>query len=115
MIDFSLTEEHQMLRDSARDFFEREVGPIISEHDKQQKSVYPQVLLKMGELVLLGVCIPEKLGGSGLDYLSLAITSEELERVDTSLRVIMSVHAVLSSLSLYQWGTKEQQEKYLIP
>lgn len=62
MIDFSLTEEHQMLRDSVRDFVEREVGPIISEYDKQQKSVYPQVLPKMGELGILGVCIPEKLG-----------------------------------------------------
>ncbi|PWI48546.1 butyryl-CoA dehydrogenase [Candidatus Heimdallarchaeota archaeon B3_Heim] len=114
-MDFSLTEEHQMLRDSVRDFAEREVGPIISEYDKRQKSVYPQVLPKMGELGILGVCIPEKLEGSGLDYLALAIVSEELERMDTSLRVIMSVHTALSSLSLYQWGTTEQQEKYLIP
>jgi glutaryl-CoA dehydrogenase (non-decarboxylating) len=69
----------------------------------------------MGELGILGVCIPEKYGGSGLDYISLALACEELERIDTSLRVILSVHTALNSLTLYQWGTEEQKQKYLVP
>ncbi|MHA2239227.1 MAG: acyl-CoA dehydrogenase family protein [Candidatus Hodarchaeales archaeon] len=115
MVNLSLSEEHEMLRESVRDFAEREVGPKISDYDKQQKSVYKEVLPKMGELGILGVCIPEKYGGSGLDYISLALACEELERIDTSLRVILSVHTALSSLTLYQWGTDEQKQKYLVP
>ena len=78
MVNLSLSEEHEMLRESVRDFAEREVGPKISEYDKQQKSLYKEVLTKMGELGILGVCIPEKYGGSGLDYISLALACEEL-------------------------------------
>ncbi|WP_455464122.1 acyl-CoA dehydrogenase family protein, partial [Candidatus Hodarchaeum mangrovi] len=115
MIDLSLSEEHIMLRDSLHDFVEKEVSPIVGEFDKQQKSLYPKIIPKMVELGYLGVCFPEKLGGAGLDYLALAIVCEELERVDTALRVIMSVHTALNSCTLYQWGTPEQIEKYLIP
>lgn len=115
MVDFSLSEEHEMLRDSVRDFTEREVSPIVSEYDKQQKSLYPKLIPKMGELGLLGVCFPEKYGGAGLDYLALAIVCEELERIDTALRVVLSVHIALNSCTIYQWGTPEQKDKYLIP
>jgi glutaryl-CoA dehydrogenase (non-decarboxylating) len=115
MIDFTLSEEHEMLRNSVRDYIERDVAPKVSEYDKQQKSLYPEVLPKMGELGILGVCIPEKYGGAGFDYISLALVCEELERIDTSLRVIMSVHTALNSLTLFQWATEEQKKKYLIP
>jgi glutaryl-CoA dehydrogenase (non-decarboxylating) len=115
MVDFSLSEEHELLRDSVRDFIEREVAPIVSKYDKQQKSLYKKILPKMGELGILGVCFPEKYGGSGLDYFALAIVCEELERIETSVRVIMSVHTALSSCTLYQWGSPEQKEKYFIP
>lgn len=115
MIDFSLSDELIMLRDSVRDFAEREIAPKVSDYDKQQKSLYPEVLPKMGELGILGVCIPEKYGGSGFDFIALALVCEELERIDTSLRVIMSVHTALNSCTLWQWATPEQKEKYLIP
>ncbi len=115
MIDFTLSEEQEMLQNSVRDYVERDVAPKVSEYDKQQKSLYPEVLPKMGELGILGVCIPEKYGGAGFDYISLAIVCEELERIDTSLRVIMSVHTALSSCTLWQWATPEQKKKYLIP
>jgi glutaryl-CoA dehydrogenase (non-decarboxylating) len=115
MVDFSLSEEHDMLRDSVREFLEREVEPIVSDYDKQQKSLYPKMIPKMGELGLLGVCFPERYGGAGLDYIALAIVCEELERVDTALRVVMSVHVGLNSCTLLQWGTEEQKKKYLIP
>ena len=69
----------------------------------------------MGELGLLGIVIPERYGGLGLDYVSLALACEELEYVDTFLRVAMSVHVGLNSLALLQWGTEEQKQKWLVP
>ena len=69
----------------------------------------------MKKLGLLGISVPQQYGGAGMDYLALGIASEELEYVDTSLRVIMSVHAGLNCLSLLTWGTEEQKQKYLVP
>ena len=69
----------------------------------------------MAELGLLGCSVPAEYGGAGMDYISLGIVSEELEYVDTSLRVIMSVHAGLNCLSLLTWGTEDQKQRYLVP
>src|SRR5690625_4110895 len=63
----------------------------------------------------MGVCIPEEYGGSGMDYNSLAIVCEELERGDTAFRTAVSVHIGLNSLSILQWGNEEQKQKYLVP
>ncbi len=112
--DIFLNEEHRALRQMVREFTENEVAPHIRENDAEQK-FDPQILKRMGELGLLGICIPAKYGGAGMDYLSLAVACEELERMDTSLRVIMSVHVGLNSMALLQWGTEEQKQKYLMP
>jgi glutaryl-CoA dehydrogenase (non-decarboxylating) len=69
----------------------------------------------MAELGLLGICVPEEYGGAGMDYMCLGLASEELEYVDTSLRVIMSVHVGLNSLTLLAWGTDDQKQRYLVP
>jgi glutaryl-CoA dehydrogenase (non-decarboxylating) len=69
----------------------------------------------MAALGLLGISVPEAYGGAGMDYLSLGLASEELEYVDTSLRVIMSVHAGLNCLTLLSWGSEDQKRRYLIP
>jgi glutaryl-CoA dehydrogenase (non-decarboxylating) len=69
----------------------------------------------MAHLGILGLCIPERYGGAGMDYVSLGLACEELEYVDTSLRVIMSVHTGLNSLTLLSWGTEEQKQRYLVP
>ncbi len=69
----------------------------------------------MAELGLLGCSVPQEYGGAGMDYVSLGLISEELEYVDTSLRVIMSVHAGLNCLSLLTWGTEDQKQRYLVP
>jgi len=113
-MDFTLTSEHEMVAKMVRDFAEKEVAPVIKEHDREQKHI-PWVFKRLGELGLLGICLPCKLGGAGMDYISLGLACEELERVDTSLRVILSVHVGLNSLALFQWGTPEQKEKYLVP
>ena len=69
----------------------------------------------MADLQLLGICIPEEYGGAGMDYISLGLACEELEYVDTHLRVIMSVHVGLNCMTLLCWGTEEQKKKYLVP
>lgn len=113
-MDFTLGPEHEMTARMVRDFAEKEVAPVIKEHDRQQKHI-PWVFKRMGELGLLGICLPVRYGGAGMDYISLGLACEELERVDTSLRVIMSVHVGLNSMALFQWGTEEQKQKYLVP
>src|SRR5260221_3588292 len=69
----------------------------------------------MADLGLLGASVPVEYGGAGMDYVSLGIISEELEYVDTSLRVIMSVHAGLNCLALLAWGSEDQKQRYLVP
>ncbi len=114
MIDFELTEEHQALIQTVREFAQKEVAPFIKEWDEQQH-FERAIFDKMGALNLLGVCIPAEYGGAGFDYISLGLVCEELEAVDTFLRVAMSVHVGLNSLTLYTWGTDEQKQKYLVP
>src|SRR6186997_3566647 len=114
MIEFELTDDHRALVQTVREFAQKEVAPHIKEWDETQE-FHPEILKKMGALNLLGVCIPEEYGGAGFDYISLGLVCEELEAVDTFLRVIMSVYVGLNSLSVYSWGTEEQKQKYLVP
>ncbi len=114
MIDFELTDDHRALVQTVREFTQKEVAPHIKEWDEKQE-FQPSVLKNMAALNLLGVCIPEEYGGAGFDYISLGLVCEELEAVDTFMRVIMSVHTGLNSLTLYTWGTEEQKQKYLVP
>lgn len=113
-MNFALTEEQRMVQQMVREFAQREVAPSIKEYDRKQEMA-PFVLPRMGELGILGICIPVRYGGQGMDYVSLGVTCEELEAVDTTLRVVMSVHTGLCSLTLLQWGTEEQKRRFLIP
>lgn len=113
-MDFHFSEEQQLLRKTVRDFTDKEIMPYISEWDRNGK-FDPTLLNKLAELGLMGVCIPEQYGGSGMDYNSLAIVCEELERGDTAFRTAVSVHTGLNSMTLLQWGNEQQKQKYLIP
>jgi glutaryl-CoA dehydrogenase (non-decarboxylating) len=113
-MDFALSEEHQMVQKMVRDFAQKEVEPIIKEYDRKNEMA-PEILPRMGELGILGICIPVKYGGQGMDYISLGLACEELEAVDTTLRVVMSVHMGLCAMSIFQWGTEEQKQKFLVP
>ena len=113
-MDFSLSPEHLMVQKMVRDFATKEVAPTIKEYDRKQE-MNPAVLPRMAELGILGICIPVKYGGQGFDYISLGLTCEELEAVDTSLRVVMSVHMGLNSMALLQWGSEEQKQRFLVP
>lgn len=112
-MDFSLTEEHKMVRESVSRFVEQEVKPYIREWDRHGADF--KIFDKMAELGFLGISVPQKYGGAGLDYISLGIVCEELEYGDTFLRVVMSVHMGLTALSLLTWGTEEQKQKFLVP
>src|SRR5256885_9739883 len=114
MIELQLTDDHDALVQTVREFAQKEVAPYIKEWDEKQES-HREIFEKMAALNLLGVCIPEQYGGAGFDYISLGLVCEELEAVDTFLRVAMSVHTGLNSLTLYTWGTEAQKQKYLVP
>jgi len=114
MMNLDFTEEQQLLEQSVREWAARSVAPRIRELDRAHqfdRGILPQ----MADLGLLGICVPQHYGGAGMDYLALGIASEELEYVDTSLRVILSVHAGLNCLTLLSWGTEDQKQRYLIP
>jgi len=114
MIEFDLTDEHHLLEQTVREWAGRDVAPNIQALDREHR-FDPAILPKMAELGLLGICVPPELGGAGMDYISLGVASEELEYVDTSLRVILSVHVGLNSLSILSWGTEDQKQRYLVP
>ncbi|QQK81318.1 acyl-CoA dehydrogenase family protein [Salicibibacter cibi] len=113
-MDFSLTEEQQMVQKTVRQFVDDEIMPNIAEWDANGHFEH-SILDKMAELGLMGICIPEKYGGSGMDYNTLAIVCEELERGDTTFRTAASVHTGLNSMTILQWGSEEQKQKYLTP
>ena len=115
MNPFDLTDEQRLLEQSVREWAARDVAPFIAEADRQHRFDRDRILGGMAELGLLGVSVPEQYGGAGMDYISLGLVSEELEYVDTSLRVVMSVHMGLNSLSLLTWGTEAQKQRYLVP
>ncbi len=114
MLNFDLSDDHVLLERSVREWAGRDVAPRI--HDLDRAHQFDRgILPKMAAMGLLGICVPAKYGGAGMDYLSLGIASEELEYVDTSLRVILSVHTGLNCLTLLAWGTEEQKQRYLVP
>ena len=113
-MDFALSSEHRMVQHMVREFAQKEVAPIIKEFDRKQEMA-PFILPRMAELGFLGICLPVRYGGQGMDYIALGLACEELEAVDSTLRVVMSVHVGLNSLGLLQWATEEQKQRFLVP
>ena len=111
-MDFATTQEHDLIRETSYRFGQEVIVPGITELDRAHESD-PNTLKQMGEAGLMGVSIPAKYGGMDTDYISLGIVCEELERADTSARVVMSVHSGLHSLTMLQWGSEEQKMKWL--
>ncbi len=111
-MDFSLTEEHLMIRDAARDFAQTELLPGVIERDNKQE--FPQELIhKMGELGFMGIMVDPKYGGSGMDTISYVLIMEELSKIDASASVMVSVNNSLVCYGLESYGTEEQKQKYL--
>lgn len=114
MMNFELTEEQQNVKKMVRKFVDKEINPYMQEWDRAGH-FETAILKKLADLQLMGVCIPEEYGGVGMDYNTLAIVCEELERGDTAFRTAVSVHTGLNSMTILQWGTEEQKNKYLVP
>lgn len=113
-MNFDLSPMHEATRERVRAFAAEHLAPHISSWDAG--GGYPASIPRlMGEAGLLGGPVPTAHGGQGLDYHAFAIICEELERVDTAFRVVQSVHVGLNSLTLLQWGTPEQQARWLAP
>lgn len=113
-MEFKLTEEHIMLRQTVRDFAERELAPTVRERDAQEAFPTEQVK-KMGELGFMGIQVDPRYGGGGMDTIAYAILIEELSRVDASAGVICSVNNSLVCYGLEKFGNEAQKQKYLVP
>jgi alkylation response protein AidB-like acyl-CoA dehydrogenase len=107
-----LTHEHEMIRQTIREFAEKEISPLVYQLDKNEEFSV-ELVKRMGEMGLFGMCIPVEYGGQGLDYLSFIIAIEEIARVDSSQAGTLSVHNSLGIGPIFHHGTKEQKEKYL--
>ena len=111
-MDFSLTEEHKMIQQAARDFAQTELLPGVIERDENQTFPAEQVK-KMGELGFMGMMVDPKYGGSGLDTISYVLAMEEISKIDASASVIMSVNNSLVCWGLQTFGTEEQKQEWL--
>ena len=113
-MDFDLSPEHELLRQTVRDFAAREVEPVVEEHERDHR--FPSdVVAMLGPMGLLGIPYPEDEGGAGLDTLAYAIAVEELARVWGSLALIVAAHTSLGCGPIHLAGTHEQKEQFLVP
>jgi alkylation response protein AidB-like acyl-CoA dehydrogenase len=110
----ALTAEHEMIRQTARDFAQNEIAPIAAQHDETGEFPYDTVK-KMGKLGLMGIEVPEEYGGAGLDTLAYVLAMEEISKVDAAHGTIMSVNNSLVCFGLYRFGSEAQKQNYLKP
>jgi len=111
-LDFQLSDEQRLLRDTVRDFARNEVAPAAEELDRTKSFPY-DLVAKMGELDLMGIPFPERYGGGGGDSLAYALAVEELTRVDSSVAITMCAHTSLGTQPVYLFGSEEQKERLL--
>ena len=112
LLDDLLTEEHKLVRDSARAWVKKEVSPIIE--DYAQRAEFPKQIIKgLGEIGGFGPYIPEEYGGAGLDQISYGLIMQELERGDSAVRSAASVQSSLVMFPIFEFGSEEQKRKFL--
>jgi short-chain 2-methylacyl-CoA dehydrogenase len=111
-MDFDLTDEQRLLRDTVRDFARKEVAPVAEELDRTKSFPY-ELVARMGDLGLMGIPFPEQYGGGGADNLAYALAVEELTRIDSSVAITMAAHTSLGTMPIYLWGTDEQKDDWL--
>src|SRR3954465_15444947 len=106
-MDFDLSPEHELLRDTVRQFALEKVAPAAEELDREHRFPY-EIVAELAELGLMGMTIPEEYGGAGTDTLSYAIAVEELTRIDSSVAITVAAHHSLGTLPIFYFGTEEQ-------
>ena len=113
-MDFSLTDEQREIQALAREFADAEIAPHAADWDREHR--FPRELFaKLGELGLMGVCVPEELGGAGADFVSYVLVLEELSRADAGVGVTVAVHTSAATLPIVAFGTDEQRERFVPP
>jgi len=113
-MDFDLNDEQSMFRQTVREFAEAEIAPKVEELDEKGEFPY-ELVAKMADLGLFGLPIPEEYGGSEADFVTYALSVEEISRVSAALGITMAAHTSLAALAVYYFGTEEQKQKLLIP
>jgi short-chain 2-methylacyl-CoA dehydrogenase len=111
-VNFDLSEEHQLVRQTVRDFAEQRVAPAAEGLDREARFPY-ELVSELAELGLMGMTIPEEYGGGGADTLAYAIAVEELTRVDSSVAITVAAHHSLGTLPIYYYGSEEQKREWL--
>jgi alkylation response protein AidB-like acyl-CoA dehydrogenase len=112
VIDFELTDEQQLIRETARDFADREIVPVARENDRHER-FDTDLVKKLGDMGYLGPIVAEEYGGRGLDYLTYGLIVEEIGRGDSSARTVVSVQTSLVCSSIQRWGSEEQKHEWL--
>ena len=111
-VDLDLTQEHELVRATVREFAEQRVAPVAEELDREGRFPY-ELVEELAELGLMGMTIPEEYGGAGADTVSYAIVVEELTRIDSSVAITVAAHHSLGTLPIYYYGTEEQKREWL--
>jgi len=111
-VDFDLSNEHELIRDTVRAFARERVAPVAEELDRESRFPY-ELVAEMAELGLLGIPFPEEYGGGGGDTVSYAIAIEELTRVDSSVAITVAAHTSLGTMPIFLFGTEEQRQEWL--
>ena len=111
-MNFDLTQEQQLVRDTVRDFAVSRIEPIAAELDREHRFPY-ELIAELAELGLMGMTVPEEYGGAGTDTLSYALAVEELTRIDSSVAITVAAHHSLGTLPIYYFGNEEQKREWL--
>ena len=111
-MDLDLSDDHQLLRRTVREFAEGEVAPVAEELDRTHAVPY-EIIAKLGALNLMGIPFPEEYGGGGGDTLAYALTVEELTRVDSSVAITLCAHTSLGTQPVYLYGSEQQRREWL--
>jgi alkylation response protein AidB-like acyl-CoA dehydrogenase len=111
-VDLDLTQEHELVRSTVREFAEQRVAPVAEELDREGRFPY-ELVEELAELGLMGMTVPEEYGGAGADTVSYAIAVEELTRIDSSVAITVAAHHSLGTLPIFYYGTEEQKREWL--
>jgi short/branched chain acyl-CoA dehydrogenase len=111
-LNFDLTKEQQLVRDTVRDFAESRIAPVAAALDREHRFPY-DLVAELGDLGLMGMTVPEEYGGAGADALSYAIAIEELTRIDSSVAITVAAHHSLGTLPILYFGNEEQKQEWL--
>ena len=111
-MEFDLSDDHRLLRDTVREFAEQEIAPVAEELDRTKAFPY-EIVRRLGELDLMGIPFPEEYGGAGSDSLAYALAVEELARVDSSVAITLCAHTSLGTQPIYLFGSEQQKREWL--